>query len=805
MKKLHFLISLLFLHFSNMQAQENLTYQKPAEHLAKLFEAPQTPSITMNTQRTYMLLMERPGFPSIEEVAQPEMRLAGLRINPKNNGPSRSYSYNKITIKDLKTSIEYPIDGLPQNPRISNLSWSPDGSKFAFSNSTPNGIELWINDLVSKKAKKISIDMLNDVFRNTISWTPASDALIVRVVDTERGNEPTAPLAPSGPVIQSNTGGEAPVRTYQDLLKNKFDEQLFNFYSSGKIIRVDLAGKQTPITNKGIFPSVDISPDGKYILLTRILEPFSYIVPYNRFTQKYEIWTIDGKLLKVLAEIPAVEEMPKGFDAEREGPRYFSWRSDAPSTLYFVKALDGGDPKNEVEFRDEVFSWNAPFHDEPVSVTKLKLRFAGIEWGNNTFAIISEYFYKTRKEVSYAFNPSEPKELKLIFDLNSEDAYSNPGSFEMERNANGKLVLLMNKAQNKLYLNGMGASPKGNEPFIDEFDMSTFKSTRLWQSKAPFFEEAMLMVNLEKSQILVSRESQTQNPNYFLVDYKKRKDLAQITNFGHPYPSLANVKSEYIQYERKDGVKLSGKLYLPAGYDKAKDGPLPVLMWAYPQEFKSASAAGQITDSPYRFIRMSAHSPLYWVADGYAVLDDPSFPIIGEGEEEPNDKFIEQLVGSAEAAINKLVEMGVGDKNRVAVGGHSYGAFMTANLLSHSNLFAAGIARSGAYNRTLTPFGFQSEERTLWEAKNVYTEMSPFMHAEKLNAPILLIHGEADNNSGTFPMQSERYFAALKGNGKTVRLVMLPHESHGYSSYESIMHMAWEMTEWLNKYVKNKK
>ncbi|MCK5538031.1 MAG: S9 family peptidase, partial [Bacteroidales bacterium] len=457
------------------------------------------------------------------------------------------------------------------------------------------------------------------------------------------------------------------------------------------------------------------------------------------------------------------------------------------------------------EFREQIFMWKAPFTNPASAVVKLKLRYGGITWGNSNFATISEYLRKTRRYITSSFVPDKEGDLKTIFDLNYEDSYSDPGNFEVIRNKYGKYVLQMNKAQTKLYLTGSGASPEGNKPFLDEFDMATNKTKRLWQSKAPHYEFASIIIDLNKYKLLIRRESQSEVPNYFIVDYKKRKDLKQLTAFSHPYPSLKDVKSEFIQYERKDGVKLNAKLYLPAGYDKAKDGTLPVLLWAYPQEFKSASAAGQVTSSPYRFIRMSQHSPLYWVADGFAVLDDPSFPIIGEGEEEPNDKFVEQLVSSAEAAINKIVDMGVADRARIGVGGHSYGAFMTANLLAHSDLFAAGIARSGAYNRTLTPFGFQAEERTFWEAQDVYFAMSPFMHAEKVNEPLLLIHGQADNNSGTYPMQSERYFAALKGNGKVARLVMLPHESHGYSSYESIMHMAWEMTEWLNKYVKNKK
>lgn len=402
------------------------------------------------------------------------------------------------------------------------------------------------------------------------------------------------------------------------------------------------------------------------------------------------------------------------------------------------------------------------------------------------------------------FQPASPdKSPETIFDRSFEDRYNDPGSFVSKPNKWGKNVLLTGNNGKTLYLTGAGASPEGDRPFIDSFDLNTKKNKRLWRSQAPYYETVVSVIDIEKNTVLTRREGKKVQPDYFIRDLKKGK-LKQISHFPHPYPTLKDVEKQMIKYKRDDGLELTGDLYLPPGYKKS-DGPLPVFMWAYPQEFKSRSAAGQVTDSPYRFIRLYSSSPLLWLTRGYAVLDDPKIPIVGEGEEEPNDTYVKQLVAGAKAAIDKLVEMGIADRNRVAIGGHSYGAFMTANLLSHSRLFAAGIARSGAYNRTLTPFGFQSEERTFWEAPEVYFKMSPFMHVQNVKDPLLLIHGEADNNSGTFPIQSKRYYHALKGHGATVRLVMLPFESHGYRARESVMHVAWETYEWLEKYVKNRK
>ncbi len=798
---------LIFTQTFTLVAQEGLLYQKPPKHLADLLETPETPGFSLSSDGTKILLMHRPGMPSIDEVAEEEFRLAGLRINPRTNGQSRSLSYNRITIKDVVTLEEKEFTGIPEKARIQHLSWSPDNKKIAFTITLSDGIELWLGNVENFEAKRLSDLKLNAIsYGNPYEWLSDNKTLLVRTIPGNRGAKPSTNTIPTGPVIQSNTDQkEAPVRTYQDLLKNKNDGELFTYFANTELVLIDIDGNVTKLNRKGMYLSVSVSPDGQYILLTEIREPFSYIVPAYSFAQRFELIDLSGKTIRIIGEVPAAENIPKGFDATREGPRGFQWRDDAPSSLFWVECLDKGDPKIDVEYRDQVYFLEAPFSGEPVKSFKTRLRYSGILWGNGKLAMAYCRDRKSRRILTLSFAPEKPESPVVeIFNRSSEDQYTNPGSFETGRNQYGREVLLTSKNGQLLYLLGQGASPQGNQPFIDEFDLKTKKSKRLWQSGAPYYEQALSIVDLQKGLALTRRESKTETPNYFLLNFKNGKIVKQLTVYEHPYPSLKGITSELVNYERKDGVKLNGKLYLPPGYDKAKDGPLPVLMWAYPQEFKSADAAGQITDSPYRFIRLSAHSPLLWLTDGYAVFDDPAFPIVGEGDKEPNDTYIQQLVADAEAAVNKLVDMGIADRDKIAIGGHSYGAFMTANLLTHCDLFATGIARSGAYNRTLTPFGFQSEERLFWEAPEVYHAMSPFNHVDKVKKPILLIHGEADDNSGTFPIQTERYFAALKGNGKVCRMVLLPAESHGYRAYESIMHMVWEMTEWLNKYVKKK-
>jgi dipeptidyl aminopeptidase/acylaminoacyl peptidase len=487
--------------------------------------------------------------------------------------------------------------------------------------------------------------------------------------------------------------------------------------------------------------------------------------------------------------------------ATRTGKRSMSWRSDKPATLVWVEALDSGDPEIKVKYRDAVYELNAPFKGNPKLILKTIQRFEGIQWGNDNIAIAFDRWWNTRNSKTYLFNPSNGNsEAKIITDRSYQDVYSDPGNFVTSKNELGRNTLEIQ--DNKLFLMGSGYTKDGQFPFVDEFDVKTNKKKRLYQSEyKDKLESLNSAINMKNGEILVRIESQTEYPNYYIRDFKK-KTLKAITAFENPFKSLSAVNKSIISYKRDDGLDLEGTLYLPLDYKKGEQ--YPMILWAYPREYKDKSSASQSTANPNEFVYPSWGSPIYWITKGYVVLDDAAFPIVGEGNNEPNDKFRSQLVGNAKAAIDAVDKLGLIDRNKVAVGGHSYGAFMTANLLSHSNLFAAGIARSGAYNRTLTPFGFQSEERSYWEAPDVYNDMSPFMHADKMKTPLLLIHGVADNNSGTYPLQSERYFNALKGLGAPVRLVMLPKESHGYRAKESIMHTLWEQDQWLDKYVKNK-
>lgn len=778
------------------------TYQTPSEAMANLVNRPGTPAVSFTRDTRYMVLSQRSESPTIADLAQEELRLAGTRFNPASNSPSRSGYTTGLTLKEVATGIETPVTGLPGDARIMSTTWTADGKTMAFVNNVDTGNELWVLDLESASARRLTGPVVNAVYGSPVTWMPDGRTLLVRLVVADRGPRPVRERRPAGPIVQENIGGMNAVRTYQDMLSSPYDEALFEYFFTSQMAFVSLDGTIRPFAEPAIYVSVNASPDGNYMLATVVNKPYSYLVPASGFERTVNILDGRGNFVRKFADLPSSEKVPTGRGATSAGPRSVDWRSDAPATLVWVEALDGGDPRNEVQYRDEVFLQSAPFTAAPTSLARTEFRFGGIQWGRADLALLSENWATTQITRTHVINPSNPSERRVLLERSTQDSYNNPGSPRMVRNEYGSMVLHFTPDGNGVYVSGQGASPRGNEPFLGTMNLTTGATQHLWRSKPPFYETISVLIDDSPDKLIVSRESNSEPPNYYIVDVRSG-ELTQITDFPHPTPEFVNVTREHIAYKRSDGIDMTGTLYLPAGYDKDRDGPLPMLMWAYPREFRSADEAGQVTSSPYVFTRVGVNGALPYVLAGYAVLDNASMPIVGSEDVEPNDVFIEQLKLNAEAAVEEMVKRGVADRDRIAVGGHSYGAFMTAHLLAHTDLFRAGIARSGAYNRSLTPFGFQSEPRTYWDDTELYVRMSPFTFANRINEPILLIHGTADNNSGTFPIQSERMYAALKGHGATVRLVMLPEESHGYAAKESLLHTLWETTTWLDTYVKN--
>jgi dipeptidyl aminopeptidase/acylaminoacyl peptidase len=787
----------------NSFAQQSLTYQKPSKEILELADVELAPGVQIDSKGEQMVLLYRDQYKSIAELSETELRLAGLRINPVTNIGSRTNYITNLKVKKTTDQDAKQVKGLPENPRLSGFRWSPDESMIACLNTTSTGVEVWVLHIEKAMVTKLTDATVNANMGSTLNWFKDNEHLLVKMLPADR--KPlinTAEAVPAGPTISVSDGAKAQNRTYQDLLKTPNDEFNFEQLAHSEIMKISISGEAQPFLGSAMYRGISFSPDGNYIMITKTKRPFSYLVTYSRFPYENVIYDRNGKVITIANDVPLDEVRPKGFMATRMGKRNMSWRGDHPATLVWAEALDKGDPEVDTKYRDAVYQLKAPFTGKPNLILKTQQRFAGIDWGNDSFAVAYDYWWNTRNTKTYTFNPSDLSEKpKIISDRNYQDVYSDPGNFVSSKNEYGRYTLEMNK--DKLYLMGDGYSKDGQFPFVDEYNIKTNTTKRLYQSPyADKLENLNSAIDMKKGDILVRIESPTEYPNYYIRNIKKKNDLTAITAFENPFKSLENVNKRVISYKRDDGLDLEGTLYLPLDYEEGEK--YPMILWAYPREYKDKSSASQSTTNPNEFVYPYWGSPIYWVTKGYVVLDDAAFPIVGEGAEEPNDTFRTQLVANGKAAIDAVDALGLIDRDKVAVGGHSYGAFMTANLLSHSDLFAAGIARSGAYNRTLTPFGFQSEERSYWEAPEIYYNMSPFMHADKMKTPLLLIHGVADNNSGTYPLQSERYFNALKGLGAPVRLVMLPKESHGYRAKESIMHMLWEQDQWLETHVKNK-
>ena len=799
MKKLSLLI-FMFLLTGSVFAQ----YQKPPKEIEDILNAPVTPTTSISPAKDKILLAEPLRYPPISELAQPMLRLAGERINPNTNGQHRQPYFVKLTLKNIADGKEMPVN-LPPNAQIISPNWSADGKYIAFGNQTPTGIELWVLETATAKAAKLKNVSVNTVFGG-FDWMPDQKSLLVNLVSSKRGVAPTYQnLIPNEPNVQETTGKASSVQTFEDLLKSPNDEKLFEYYATSQLAAVDLNGKIKEIGQPAIFDSNKVSPDGKYVLIERIHRPFSYLFPASRFPTEVEVWDMSGKPVYKVASVPLLNQLPiQGVTVE---PRGVDWIPTENAAIMWAKALDGGDPKNKVTPRDKLMMLAAPFNAEPKEVVQIEQRYQGRQFGEKTgMMLFYDYNRDTQHRRIFMTDYRSNSAPKMISDLNVRDRYNDIGQPVTKTLPNGERVILQDG--DSIFLTGNGASPEGDRPFLRRMNLKTNQTQELFRSGKDSYESFVALDENQNNYIFITRkESISEPPNLYLnvvcaPKINCRRGISQLTNFTDPTPQLRGITKQLVTYKRADGVDLSFTLYLPPNYKPGTK--LPTVVWAYPLEYTNNDVAGQVTGSTNRFTNIGSYSHLFFLLEGYAVLDDATIPIVGDPLT-VNDTFIKQLVDSAQAAVDKAVEMGVTDRDRVGVGGHSYGAFMTANLLAHSDIFRAGIARSGAYNRTLTPFGFQSERRNFWEAKELYQKVSPFFFADKINEPLLMIHGEADNNQGTFPIQSERLFAAMQGNGETARLVMLPLEAHGYAARESIEQVLYEQINWFDKYVKNAK
>jgi dipeptidyl aminopeptidase/acylaminoacyl peptidase len=773
-------------------------YQLPPQEVVDIIDAAPEPGVSLSPDRHWMLLIDRPAMPSIEDVSRRMLRQAGMRIDPAANGRFQTNYNTGLSLRALDGDQVQRIP-LPDGARVGTIDWSHHSDSLIFSLITDHGQHLWSVSADDPAHPTLLTDRLSTV-TGFVSWMPDGKSVICQIVPENRGAEPQADNTPAGPNIQESSGNKSPTRTYQDLLSNPHDEALFEHYATNRLARIDLNGNLQTIGEPAIYADVSVSPDGRHLLTTRIEKPYSYLMRMGSFPQKIEVWNLDSNLEYLVADVPMAENIP--IEGVRTGPRRVDWKAGEPAMLVWTEALDGGDPNVEAEHRDRMMALAAPFRGEPKELLRTQQRAFGMSvMDDPSIVVVTDYDRDRRWVQANMYDLKQPDTSPVtVMDRSIRDRYNDPGQIMMVPDESGHVRALQDG--DWIYRIGLGASPKGNLPFIDRQNIKTQETERLWRCQEGVYEFVVAITESSdgtKPTVIISSEGPTSPRNYHMVNLETNERKA-LTDFQDPTPQVRGIKKQLVTYEREDGVPLSATLYLPV--DNKEGERLPLIVWAYPREFNDVATAAQISGSPHRFTTMRGITHLTFLTQGYAIMDAATMPVIGDPET-MNDTFVEQIVSAAKAAIDKAVEMGVADPERVGVGGHSYGAFMTANLLARCDLFKAGIARSGAYNRTLTPFGFQSERRPFWDASDVYFKVSPFMHADKINEPILLVHGEADNNSGTFPVQSTRMYQAIKGNGGTVRLVMLPNESHGYRARESVLHTQAEMIAWFDKHVKN--
>ncbi len=796
MSRAQWLIPLL-LPAAFVLATEN-TYQRPPDAVRGALRALPTPAVSVSPQHGYAMFLQPVRYPPIAEVAQPMLRLAGIRIDANTNGVHLAPYYTSFTLMRLSDGKEIKL-ALPADAKLGAPVWSPDGRAFAFTNTLAHGIELWLGDAATGATHRVDGVRINGVVlgdsregAGSVSWLGDNRTLLVRTIPAGRGAPPGDQAVPQGPHVQESLGHAGPAPTFEDLLSTPHDEELFDYYARAQLAYVDSAsGKIIAFGKPAIFTVLRISPDQKHILAGSLHQPYSYQLPYEFFPEDIDVWDRGAHVEFQAASLPLAERVPLG--GVRTGPRAIQWLPDSPATLTWAEALDHGDPKEAAPYRDQILISASPFHDPPREVFKTPERFRELWPLAGGKALVEDYERKQRVVRTFEIDWERPGAGgRVVFNRNERDEYHNPGSPLFQTTPDGRRVVI--QSGDDIYLAGLGASPSGDHPFLDRFNLASGKAERLFQTKQSY-EAIVAMLDETGARLLTRQESPTDPPNYFLREQGTAKPL---THYLNPMPQTTGVEKKLVTYKRADGVPLSFTLYLPPNYTPGKR--LPAIIWAYPYEYTDAGTAGQVTGhAAQAFPELSYHQLV--TLGGYALLDNTAMPIVGDADT-VNNTYVEQLQMDAQAAIDKAVELGVADRDRIGVFGHSYGAFMTANLLAHTHLFRAAVAESGAYNRTLTPFGFQTERRTFWEAPDVYEKMSPFWFADKIKTPLLLIHGEADDNTGTYPIQSERMYAAIRGNGGTVRLVMLPAEAHGYRAIETMEHVLYEELTWFDKYLR---
>lgn len=781
-------------------------WQSPPEDLLDVLYAAQLPWVWTAPTGEYLLLADPALYPSLAELAAPMYKLAEIRVNPALNCVHGRHGGTSPRLVQVDGGAVTSLD-LPDGTEVHGVAFTVDGDHFALTVGHSDHLGLWVGSMGGKLAEIEGV-ALNPLLGNAVQWLPDQERLLVLRIP-ERGDEPSPPAIPAGPKVAEGIGAAAR-STYEarNLLQTAHDDVLFDYYCKSELVIVDPLNGSVSVIGEGThYCNAEFSPDGEYILVEYIVGPWSHEVAWWRFASEIEVWSTEGELVANIASLPLADAVPA--HGVNVGPRSVSWRATSPHELYWVEALDAGDPVAEVPHRDRLMRLCAPFNGQAEEVFRAEHRLLPwqMAWGEQGGTLMLCEYERMRRWFYVWLLDVEDGTARLWYDRDVGDRYGDPGNPVFRRLANGQRV--MRQAGDAVYFSGTGATEQGDRPFLDLRNLETGETERLFRCDPDRYEYFQGFAGSENRFVLRS-ESSVDVPNYYLAalgeeieasggEAARALSMEPITRFEDPTPQLREIEKRIVHFEREDGVPLSFHLYLPPGYEEGT--PLPTVVDAYPLEYSGATTAGQVRGSTQRFMRIYGASHLYFLLRGYAVLDQTAMPMLGDPET-TYDTFVPQLVADAEAAVAKAVEMGVADPERIGIMGHSHGALMVANLLAHTDLFRAGIARSGSYNKTNQPFGFQAERRSLYEARDAYIQLSPTFFADQINEPILIIHGDDDSNPGTLTFQSEVFFEAVRGSGGTARLVLLPFEDHGYRAQESLEHVLWEQLRWFDEYVK---
>lgn len=764
-----------------------------------------------------MLLVSYVDYPSMARVAEPYLKLAGVRLEPRTrrrHDTAGGYGINAcvrtLTLvrgdTGAETSLSLPPGGCAEAPL-----WAPDGRRFVFKSAGTDAVELWMGDVTTGQMRIVHGVRLNPMLGDTLQWIGGSGSLLVKLVPDGAGPPPPTPLVPPGPSIQETNGEKGESSTYEarDTLSSKHDEALFDYYGASQLAVVDLdGGTVAKIGAPAIYASVDSAPDGQHILVSTLKKPYSYVTTSDRFAHDVDVWDRTGKVVTHLASLPVADRVP--VHGVPVGPRSHDWRQNEPATVMWAEALDGGDWKATVPARDKIMMLRAPFTGAPTEITRTEQRYAGFTWGERpSLALLHERDENRHWRRTFTIDVDDrAQKPRVLWDLSSDERYADPGWPVMRELPSGAWV--MRQENDTIFLSGVGSSPDGDRPFLDRLDLRARSTQRLFRSPKTEYESFLAFAGEGQQRAFYTwHQSPVDPPNAFVRtlgapvpgtpgEPSVASTTRAVTHVPDPQPAARAIKKRLVTYKRKDGTALSFTLYTPPDWSPGKR--VPAILYAYPLDYADPSKAAQLSGSERKFTLLRNYRLL--LLAGYAIIDNAAFPIVGDPKK-AYDTYLEQLVDDARAAVDKAVELGVVDRDRIGVTGHSHGALMTANLLAHSDLFRAGVATSGSYNKTLTPFGFQNERRSVWEAQSVYLKASTFFYADKLKLPILIMHGDDDANPGTTPLQARKLYEAVRGNGGTARLVMLPHEPHWYASMESNEQLVYELARWFDKYVKN--